>query len=205
LKLRIGLIIGIVLCALIIASIGVFYFINDVLNLFQNTELPTTQLSATPVITATPLPTTPSQTVASNLPSPTKTMTPSTSPSLSPTAVNSTTPSPSSDISFNILSVEGSGFSRTVTGELTNTGSIDLHNSKLKIEMFSNGKLIKNDSKPYVEKNYDTLKAGAVITDVLAIKLSLVDGVTVQQNGVTFTLIFSSDEKTQTFKYDFQP
>jgi hypothetical protein len=211
-KIKIALIVGIILCGLILLSIGVFFLINNVLNIFQNAPAPTLDLTASPTSTSalpsTPLSATPTWTAASTLPAPSLTAASPASPPVSapyPSVALSPTPVQSSAVSFEILSVEGSGFSRTVTGKLTNTGSADLHNSKLKIEMYSNGKLIKNDSQSYVEKSFNTLKAGLAIVDVVSIKIGLIDGLSVQKNGVTFLLTFTSDEKTQTFTYDYQP
>jgi hypothetical protein len=136
------------------------------------------------------------------------------SPTSSLPATPAVTPSPStaaptlltpSDVIFDILSVEGSGFNRTVTGKLTNPGPVDLHNAKMKIEMYSNGKLIKNGSQNYVEKSFGVIKAGASVTDTISIKISIFDGFSVQNNGLVFVLTFTSDEKNQTISLDYQP
>jgi hypothetical protein len=211
-KLKIGLIIGIVLCVLVILAAGVLYFLTDVLDLFQNTPppaLPTTSLptmaAASPNPAATPQPALtvrPGLAVSTTL---STTLAASNSTAVSTTTATAPVPSPTADVQFEVISVEGSGFTRTVTGKLTNSGSLDLHNPKLKIEMYSNGKLIKNDSAAYIDKSFPTLIAGESASDQVSIKIGLIDGVYVTQHGVSFVLTFTSDELTRQFSYDYQP
>jgi hypothetical protein len=108
-------------------------------------------------------------------------------------------------LAIDILSVEGSGFSRTVNGQITNDGRVDLHNCLLKVELYSNGDKLKINGQDSLTRSYGTLDAGDTITDSLEIKLSLTDGFKATQNGVLIVLTFSSDEKEQVmpFEYNF--
>jgi hypothetical protein len=194
-RLMISLILGLT----VVIIVSSFIFINNFVHVIQNSAA------------ASPAPANPSSTVAPTVPPvsispiPTGTATPVPSPLPAATPIGTPNPAQTINIALEILSVEGSGFSRTVTGQLTNSGTVDLHNCRLKIEIISNGKQIKNDSQPYVEKSFNTIKAGTSVTDVVAIKLGLIDGINVQNNGAIFLLTFTSDENTQTFTYQYTP
>jgi hypothetical protein len=56
-----------------------------------------------------------------------------------------------------------------------------------------------------VSQTLGTIKAGQTIDTQLNLTFALVDGWTLTQNGATVSLIITSDEKTQTIKYDFKP
>jgi hypothetical protein len=194
-RLMISLILGLT----VVIIVSAFIFINNFVHIVQNSAA------------ASPTPASSSSTIASTVPpvsiSPLtpKASTPLPNPFPAATPTSAPIPVQTINIGLDIVSVEGSGFSRIVTGHLTNSGTVDLHNSVLKIEIFSNGKPIKNDSQTYVEKAFNTIKAGTSVTDVVAIKLGLIDGINVQNNGANFLLTFTSDEKTQTFTYQYVP
>jgi hypothetical protein len=210
---KIGLISLIILGALIILGIMAWIFLNNILNLFGNTpvpEAPVASIGITPSPSTTTLTASPTVSAASTAPASTTATLP-VSPAAGwpiPTPATTTTaPSPSgkADIDFEIVSIDGSGFSRTVTGLITNIGNIDLHQCKLKVEILSRDKLIKNDGQAYIEKSYSLIAAGASVKDTVDIKLSLLDGLNVQRNGVSFVLTFKASEMTRTFTYDYQP
>jgi hypothetical protein len=191
--------ISLILGLTVVIIISAFIFINNFVHVVSNSAA----ASPTPVIpSSTIAPTVPPVSISPITP---KTATPVPNPLPAATATGTPIPAQTINIALEILSVEGSGFSRTVTGQLTNNGTVDLHNCSLKIEIHSGNKLIQNDSQPYIERYFNTIRAGTVVTDVVSIKLGLVDGINVQNNGASFTLTFKSDEKSQTFTYQYQP
>jgi hypothetical protein len=174
-RLMISLILGLT----VVIIVSAFIFINNFVHIVQNSAA------------ASPTPASSSSTIASTVPpvsiSPLtpKASTPLPNPFPAATPTSAPIPVQTINIGLDIVSVEGSGFSRIV--------------------IFSNGKPIKNDSQTYVEKAFNTIKAGTSVTDVVAIKLGLIDGINVQNNGANFLLTFTSDEKTQTFTYQYVP
>jgi hypothetical protein len=219
-KITLGVIIAIVAGLLIFAAMGLFFFMTNIFTFFHNTSFTTSTTS--PVATApasTPSPATtisvtlaPSSTPVSSATSPVSplatsqpasTLTPAITFVPPPPPVTTPSPSPvqSEDIFFEIINIAGSGFNRTATGQLTNAGFTDLHNAKLKVEIYSGGKLIKNNGQPFVEKSFGIISAGTSVNGTVEIKLSLTDGLFVQENGVSFVLTFTSDEKTRVFNY----
>ena len=50
-----------------------------------------------------------------------------------------------------------------------------------------------------------TLSAGQNVVKQVTINFSLTDGLKITQQGVQFVLTIHSDERTETFTYDYQP
>jgi hypothetical protein len=134
--------------------------------------------------------------------------TPPTPPPPAPVTPPSSPPPPAvHDVKFEFLitDISGSGLSRTVTAEVTNTGSDDAHNCWAKTEVFSKESRIKIGGEAYLRENIGTIKAGTAVTRRITLEFSAFDGLKISQNGARFELTISSDEHTQTFSYDYQP
>lgn len=152
--------------------------------------------STPPLTTAAVLPASPSHSPTFS-PPPYLTITPTTPPS----------PSATANVTFGlaITGITGSGFSRTVTADISNSGTTDAHNITAKVEVFSAGSRIQISGKDYLTVDIGTLKAGMSVTKQVAMDFGMFDGIKMQQNGAQFVLTVTSDEKTQTFNYDFKP
>jgi hypothetical protein len=201
-KLALGIVTGLILGALVFGGGTAFAVVNNVIpaveksldnNNTQNQPTTTTSPSANPTQSTT-------------------------KPNTTSAAVPTTTIPLQGDLSGNsfqladgqirlqvsIVSIEGTGFTRTVTGKVLNNGTVTLHNTQLKVELFSDGKQLKfNDGQPSWQKSYGTLAAGATLTDQITAKLSLIDGFNAAQYGIDIHLTFTSTEKSQTVIYHY--
>jgi VCBS repeat-containing protein len=114
---------------------------------------------------------------------------------------------PTANVNFKVVvtGVSGTDLSRTVTAQVTNTGSSDAHNAWAKIEVFSQSQRIQLSGQDYLSVNIGTVKAGATVTEQATLSFSLLDSLKIQQNGAQFLLTLYSDEWTQTLTYDYKP
>ncbi len=165
-----------------------------------------------PVETTLPSPATLPLTVAAvTLPSTVATASPSppesqTSPvAVSPAPTRTPLKPPAVSFSLSISSMTGSGFSRTVSAVIKNTGSADAHNTGLKVEAFYQGSKVKLGGQDSIQQTLGTLKAGESRPLQAVLSFSLTDGARILENGARFVITISSDEKTQTLDYSFTP
>lgn len=181
---KLGIILGILIGALILIAVGAL--------------IGKYVFSQTPQA-ANQHPSSPSATPATN--------TPTTTPTTSPTLTNLPSESDKVDFALQITNINETGtLSRSITGEITNTGSIDAHNVNCKIEVYSNSKLINiNNGQSSISQALGTIKAGQTVTTTVDLTFGLFDGVSLTQNGATVNLQISSDEKTQVLSYDYKP
>ncbi len=141
---------------------------------------------------------------------------PSTSPAAPPTAPPSPTPTvplPSPTpatpgtvtFGFAITDISGSGLSRTITAQITNTGTEDAHNVWAEVTVSSGGSRVKVNGQDYLRVDIGTLAAGQTVTREVTLSFSISDGLRIAQNGATFKLTIHSDEYTESFLYDYKP
>ncbi|MFC1964249.1 hypothetical protein ACFLV1_02585 [Chloroflexota bacterium] len=153
---------------------------------------------------------------ATPTPAPTPTITPSPSPiptpALTPTSTPAPTPGPSPtspggsvDFDFIITDISGSGLSRTITAQVTNTGGADAHNVSAEVEVYCGGAPVKLGGQGSVTAEIGLIKAGETVEKQVTLSFNLTDGLKLSQNGATFKLTLSSDEYTETFSYDYSP
>ena len=116
-------------------------------------------------------------------------------------------PSPNKNVNFDfaITDINGTGLSRTVTSQVTNTGSTDAHNAWAKVEVFSQGASIKLSNSDFLRVDLGIIKAGTAVTKQVTLQFSLLDGLKITQSGAQLVLTIYSDENTQTFNYDYKP
>ncbi|MFC1861340.1 hypothetical protein ACFLYL_03610 [Chloroflexota bacterium] len=106
---------------------------------------------------------------------------------------------------FAVTGITGSGLSRTISAQLTNTGNTDAHNVWAKVEVFSQDSRIKLGGADSLRVDIGTLKAGNLVIKDVVLEFSIFDGLKIQQNGAKFTLTVQSDEKSVTLYYDYTP
>lgn len=104
-----------------------------------------------------------------------------------------------------VTSISGTGFSRIVTWQITNTGIIDAHNVSFSAQVYSQGKLIRVNGLDSISKTLGTIHAGETVTDEVTLSFSLLDAPEILLNGVTIDLAIVSNEKKQTMTYDYKP
>lgn len=104
-----------------------------------------------------------------------------------------------------VTEVSGTGFTRTVTAKVTNTGNVDAHNAWGKVEVFSQGQRIKLSGQDSARVDVGTIKAGVTATAQVTLSFGLADGLKIQQNGADVQFTINSDEGTQTLTYQYQP
>jgi hypothetical protein len=104
-----------------------------------------------------------------------------------------------------ITNIGGSGLSRTVTAQITNTQSADAHNAWAKAEVFSNGQRILISGQSYIKEILGIVKAGATVTAKATLSFSIFDGLIILQNGAQVQLEVYSDEWTESLTYDYKP
>ncbi|MFC1967957.1 hypothetical protein ACFLVX_01010 [Chloroflexota bacterium] len=156
-----------------------------------------------------PLPTPPP--APAPVPAPAPAPAPPPSPAPSPTPLPAPAPGPpppqSGDVKFEfeITDISGSGLSRAIAAQVTNTGSIDAHNVWGKVEVFSQGSRIKLGGKEFLRMDIGTIAVGQTITTEVTLVFSFTDGLKLAQNGANFVLTIYSDEYTETFSYDYSP
>ncbi len=130
----------------------------------------------------------------------------STSPLTTPPTIV-TAPSPNKNVNFGfaITAVTGTGLSRTVTAQVTNTGSADAHNAWAKVEVFSQGARVRLSNNDFLRVDVGTIKAGTTVTEQVVLQFTLLDGLKITQSGAQFVMTIYSDENTQVFNYDYKP
>lgn len=106
---------------------------------------------------------------------------------------------------FTISDISGGGLSRTITSQLSNTGSSDAHNVWAKVEVFCQGSRVKISGQDYLKEDIGILKAGATVTREVTLSFSAFDGLKISRNEGRFVLTIYSAEHTETFLYDYQP
>jgi hypothetical protein len=99
----------------------------------------------------------------------------------------------------------GSGLTRTIVGQVTNTGTVDVHNAYSIIEVRSAGALVQVNGQNSTRVDMGTIKAGATVNPQSTITISLNDGMKIAQSGAQVTMTIYSDEHTQSFTYDYKP
>jgi hypothetical protein len=193
-KMSLGVIVGILLGVLILAAGGILlvkYTTNEIsLASNQPSQPASSPLFNSPAST-TPLPS------AGNNPTISK---PVTTPS---PATSATT----DKVNFNvqITNFAGNGLTRTVSVDITNTGSQDAHNVVGKVEVLSGGKriTIASNGQTSTSQALGTIKAGQTVSTQENLTFSIFDAPALAQNGATVNLIITSDEKTQTITYKY--
>ncbi len=132
---------------------------------------------------------------------------PATTPSGTTPVPSSTPTQPAANVNFEVVvtNVSGTGLSRTITAQITNTGTADAHNVWVKAEVFSQGQRIQVSGQDYLRVDIGTIKAGATATAQETLSFNLLDGLKIQQNGAQIVLTIYSDERTQTLTYDYKP
>ena len=208
-KMALGIIVGLILGVLVFSGGTAFIMINNVVPSVQkalaktNTEK---QPSLTNISPNTSLPKQTSNTNTNPNPAPTQAIPITTIPQQNADSTDGNFQISDGNIGLqiNIVSVEGTGFTRTVTGKVINNGSVTLHNTQLEVELFSNGKQLNfNNGQPSWQKSYGTLAAGSALTDQITLTLSLLDGLTATKYGVEIHMTLISTEKSQTFVYQY--
>jgi hypothetical protein len=104
-----------------------------------------------------------------------------------------------------ITKVDGVGLSHTVTAQITNTRSADVHNAWAKAEVFSKGQRILISGQTYLKEILGIVKAGTTITAQATLSFSLFDGLTILQNGAQVLLGVHCDECSETLTYEYKP
>jgi hypothetical protein len=197
-KLALGIVTGLILGVLVLGGGTAFAVINNVIPAIQN-ALETNNTQSQPTATSNP---TTSQTLPN---SPVSTSIPTTTIPLQGDLSGNSFQISDGQISLqvSIVGIEGTGFTRTVTGKVVNTGKVTLHDTQLKVELFSNGKQLNfNNGQPW-QKSYGTLAVGASMTDKISATLSLFDVPNASKYGIDIHLTFSSTEKSQTLIYHY--
>jgi hypothetical protein len=185
-KTTLGIILGVILGFLVLMAIVallVFMYIIPAVSQTSITSFPAPSITYSPAPnSATPVPTV-------SKPSPT------------------TTTSTGNDVNFvlNINSVSGTDFSRRISAELINTGTNNAQNTWVKVEVFSGGNKIKIKGEDFLRKDIGTLKAGMSTIQQVTLSFSPFDAAKLLLNGAAFNLTICSDQKTQTFSYDYKP
>lgn len=133
---------------------------------------------------------------------------PSSSPAPIPIIPNPTLP-PSQGgevkFGFGVTDITGSGLSRTVTAQVTNTGNADAHDVWAKVQAASGGSSVRLNGQDYLRVDIGTLKAGDIITKQVVLSFSITDGIKIAQQGVQLELTIFSDEYSEVFSYDYKP
>jgi hypothetical protein len=189
-KMTLGIILGVVIGAIVLIAIIVLVVFAFILPAARAETTGTTAGPITSTITAS-------------------TAQPSATPprgSLPTTTLPiSVTPKGAVDFDLQITGMSGSDLTRTVTAQITNTGTIDAHNVSAKIEVFSGGSRIKVNGSDYITQTAGTIKAGATTNSQVSLTFSFFDVPRLLSNGANFTITINSDEKARTFNYDYQP
>ena len=142
--------------------------------------------------------------------SPANSPVPSTAPKPSPIPSSPTPSVPSSqngEVKFElaVADIIGSGLSRTITSQVTNSGAIDVHNVWGKVEVFSQDSIIKLGGEESLRIDVGTVNSGETVATEVTLNFGLTDGLKISQNGATVVLTIYSDEVTETFSYDYSP
>ena len=205
--MALGVITGVILGMLLIFSGGFLlmkYAVNQIsMNTNQSGKPPDSALSdlssQKSLVPSTTTATTPPVTPAPAITRPTATAPAAINP------VSSSAVAKAVNFGLQIPDVSGDGLTRTITGEITNSGNLDAHNVKGKIDVFSSGKLVQINGQNYITRELGTIKAGQTVTTQIELTFGIFDGVSISQNGATVNLEIASDEATQTLKYNYKP
>jgi len=126
-----------------------------------------------------------------------------------PTPAPSTTPSPTptstpqlKPVDFEIYvdndQVSECGLMcREIPATIKNIGDYDVHNVKVRLELFCNGNRVKINGKDYLEEYLGTIPAHGSRTRSEKLEVGFWDGLCIKSNGVQFVLTISSTEKTK--------
>lgn len=106
---------------------------------------------------------------------------------------------------FVITGITGSGFTRTVTVRVANTGNEDAHNVRGVVQVLQGDSVIKINGEDSLTVEVGPLPAGSAVTVEQSIKFGLLDGLKIQSNGAEFSVTLYSDEATQSFSEFYQP
>ncbi len=152
------------------------------------------------VSTPTPIATQPAPTTQTAEPT-------STAPTPSAAQPTSTTTAvaPFVQFDFFIADISGSGFTRTVTAQVSNLGNEDAHNVYGEVTVTQGDSTIKINGGQSLIVQIGALPAGTSVTAQQDIKFGLVDGLKIQNSGATFTITIHADEATATFTQFYQP
>lgn len=96
-------------------------------------------------------------------------------------------------------------FSRSITAQISNTGSDDAHNVWFRLEAFSAGSRVQLNGQDYVRVDIGNLAAGAAVTEQVTVSVALFDGLRISQKGAALVLTINSDELTQNLSYEYKP
>jgi hypothetical protein len=196
-KTGIGIVLGVVIGIVIITVAAVVL----IFNLFGAANR--TASTQTPLGTPVQNPAT-SPAVSPAAPPVPSVLSPSTAPV--PSNSNATAASPAVDFNVNIGAVENTGLtSRKITGQITNTGTVDAHNVTAKVQVFCQGSLVKINNQDFITQPFGTIKAGDTVSQGISVSFSILDAGRLTQNGATVNLTITSDETTRTFSYNIQP
>ncbi|MFC2123089.1 hypothetical protein ACFLRP_05330 [Bacteroidota bacterium] len=152
-----------------------------------------------------PIPTPAPKTAPTPLPPPASEPAPQPTPEPAPAPSQPTPTGSNVEFEFAVTGISGDGLSRTISAQLTNTGTDDAHNAWAKVEVFSQDSRIKVSGKDFIRVDIGMLKSGAAITKEVNIEFGIMDGLKIAQNGARFVLTVTSDENTQELYYDYQP
>ncbi len=130
---------------------------------------------------------------------------PSPTPTPTPTEEQKIVQKQSVDFDLEIISIDGSGLSRTVTAELSNLGDFDAHNVWVKFEAFSDDERIELNGQNYLREDIGLLKAGSKISKNTTISVGFTDGLKIQNKGAEFVVTVHSDEKIKTISEHYYP
>jgi len=156
---------------------------------------PTPSIESTPTQTVEPAPAL--QPTSSAIPEPVTTS--------EPTTASNPPPDQNEYVKFNfaVTDISGSGLSRTIVAEITNTGTMDAHNVWYKVEITSADSKIKLNGEEYLRVDIGTLKNGDTVKSELTISVSITDGLKIASNGFRLILTMNSDEHSETLYYDY--
>ena len=148
-----------------------------------------------------------SGTVTIQSPSPSGSPAPnSTAVLISPSVVSESPAQSNVNFNLNITHLRVSGLtSLEAAAQITNTGTADAHNAWVKVEIISQGSIIKINGQDYLREDLGTIKAGQAVSPQVTINVGFADGIRISQSGATFRLTIFSDEKTETLSYDYLP
>jgi hypothetical protein len=207
-KKIIGVLIGVIIGLVVIIAVLTFLVLSNVF-VFNRSSSSTAGITSPPIAFASPSINSSSTPLPSNTGLPATTAPPVRTPTPTGTAsMSSAASSPTSqkEVNFTIavssFSISGAT-SGTVTAQIANIGNIDAHNAWIKVEIYSQGSLIKVNGGDYFRKDLGTIKAKTTLTTQATLNISFIDGLKILQSGATFTLTIYSDEKTQTLNYEY--
>lgn len=110
------------------------------------------------------------------------------------------------DVKFTpaITGITGSGLTRTVTAQLTNTGNITTHNTRVQVKAFCDDKVVKLNGMESITLNVDIIKAGETLIRSLPVSLSPFAAVKLARNGGRLEFTITSDEGSETVNYELR-